>query len=273
MANIIGLTKIKEEIEKTNNLPNSFCLVGGRGSGKHILANYIKDKFFKIEYLDITSTLEEEFIENIYRYPQKRLYIINIDEIVEKKQNILLKFLEEPFENIYICLLVRNSLTLLPTIKNRVTLYYLDTYTKEELLEIAKENDIDINPKYLINILKTPGDVLRIKTNNIDLDKIESLVEKMLTKMNIASFPNTLSIVDKINFNDEYDKIDVVIFLEILYYRSVTRYLTDKEDKSLEIVNIISSTIRKINRDSRLDKKKALSKMLIELWELNHKWN
>ena len=270
MENIVGLKNILNEINSLNSLPNSFCLVGSEGSGKHTLTRYINNKFFNVDYLEITDTLNEETIDSIYRYPQKRLYIININEITEKEQNKLLKFLEEPFANIYICLLVNNELSLLSTIRNRVSIFKLDYYTFDELATITKNNSIDIDVSYYGKCIFTPGDVLRVKTNNIDLKTIDELTDKIVDKLSIASFPNTLSIIDKLNFKDEYDKLDVDFVLSILYHKYTWKYINNYNEQTVKLATIVSKYKTHLLTDSRLDKKKQITSMLIELWETEH---
>ena len=270
MENIIGLKNILNEINSLNSLPNSFCLVGSEGSGKHTLTRYINNKFFNVDYLEITDTLNEETIDGIYRYPQKRLYIININKITEKEQNKLLKFLEEPFANIYICLLVNNELSLLSTIRNRVSIFKLDYYTFDELATITKNNSIDIDVSYYGKCIFTPGDVLRVKTNNIDLKAIDELTDKIVDKLLVASFPNTLSIIDKLNFKDEYDKLDVDFVLSMLYYKYTWKYINNYNEQTVKLATIVSKYKTHLITDSRLDKKKQITSMLIELWETEH---
>ena len=272
MENIVGLTEVLEEINSLKSLPNSFCLVGSEGSGKHTLAKYINNKFFDVEYLDITDTLNEETIDSIYRYPQKRLYIIDINKLTEKDQNKLLKFLEEPFANIYICLLANSELSLLSTIRNRVSIFKLDYYTFDELDIIAKNNNINIDSFYYGKCIFTPGDVLKVKTNNIDLKAIDELTDKIVNKLSVASFPNTLSIIDKLNFKGEYDKLDVDFVLSLLYNKYIWKYINNPECNGyiVKLAIAVSRCKTHLLTDPRLDKKKQVTSMLIELWEIEH---
>lgn len=270
MENIVGLRKILGEINSLKSLPNSFCLVGSEGSGKHTLTKYINNKFFNVDYLDITDTLNEETIDSIYRYPQKRLYIIDISKITEKDQNKLLKFLEEPFANIYICLLTNSEWSLLSTIRNRVCIFRLDCYTFEELGTVAKNNDIDIDSSYYGKCIFTPGDILKVKTNNIDLKAIDELTDKIVDKLSVASFPNTLSIIDKLNFKDEYDKLDVDFVLSMLYHKYTWKYINRYSEQIVKLAIIVNKYKTHLIIDPRLDKKKQITSMLIELWENEH---
>ena len=273
MENIIGQKKLIEKIDSMNVLPHSFSLIGNVGSGKHLIVDYINNKFFNLTCFDITEHHEEEDLDNIYRYPQKRLYILDINKITQKEQNKLLKFIEEPFENIYVCLLATDKNLLLPTIKNRIISYSLDEYTKEELICFKSLKEIDVDDKYILTILKTPGDLLKIKSNNVDLSKIEDLCDKIVNKVNKASFPNTLSIIDKLNFKDEYDKFDLDFFLRVLTQKYFDKYIDKLEDDSYNYLIKVVETKKKITQDSRLDKKKLITSLLIDIWKGEHRCN
>lgn len=273
MENIIGQKKLLRTINGLNKLSHSFCLTGKEGSGKHLIVNYINTKFFTLPYLDITKNHEEEDLDNIYRYPQKRLYILDVTKITQKEQNKLLKFIEEPFENIYVCLLTTDLNLLLPTIRNRIISYSLDQYTKEELICFKSLKEIQVDDKYILSLLKTPGDLQRIKNNNVDLSKIEELCDKVVNMMSKASFPNTLSIIDKINFKDEYDKLDHYFFLKILTKKYFDRWVENLDSTSYNYFMKVVTLRKKLIQDNRLDKKKLLTSLLIDIWKGEHKCN
>lgn len=270
MEKIIGQVKLIQTIDSLKTLPHSFALIGEEGAGKHLLVNYINEKFFNLSYLDITENHDEDDLDNIFRYPQKRLYVLDIGMITSKEQNKLLKFIEEPFDNIYICLLCNNTNLLLPTIRNRIIIYKLNPYSLEELSDFSSNNDISIDNKYMLTILRTPGDIKKIKDLNVNLDDVCSLSDKIVHKINVASFPNTLSIIDKINFKDEYDKIDLTFLLRVLSYKYFEEYVKTKNNIYFSLYEKVVKTKTALNCDSRLDKKRLVTSMLIALWKENH---
>ena len=246
-----------------DTLPHSILLNGKEGSGKHVLSDYISDKF-NLNLLDITDDLSEDLINNIYRNSSPRLYQIDLRKIAEKDQNILLKLLEEPSSNTFIILLTNSLFSVLQTIQNRCFIIKIENYTKEQLKCFSEEKNIQINDKYFGSVIQTPGDIIKVDSLNIQLDVIEELVDKLINKLDIASYANTLTIVDKLNFKDEYDKIDVDFFLRLLYINSVIGYCTG-DVKLYPFVQIVRSTINKLS-DSRINRKLLISHMLSELW-------
>ena len=262
---MIGLDYLFNKIDKytIDTLPHSIILVGKNGSGKHSICKYISDKF-NLNLLDITEDLSDELIDTIYRNASNRSYMVDLRKITEKEQNILLKLFEEPASNTFLILITNNIMNILPTVLNRGKLVTIRDYSDDELNEFAKEYNIKIDNRYLNTIIETPGDLLSINDLNIDLDNIETLTEKIITKMNKASFANTLSIVDKLNFKDEYDKIDVTFFLKMLKYKYAEAY--EQRKTTYDLCTLINTELNKLV-DTRLNKRIFVTELLIKIWK------
>lgn len=265
MEEIIGLDYLLNKIDSytLDTLPHSIILVGKEGSGKHVVSNYISNKF-NLGLLDISEDLSEELIYNIYRNSSPRLYMVDLRNITDKEQNILLKLFEEPSSNTFVILLANTLFSILPTILNRGYVINIDKYNKQDLIKYGENHNIKVDSKYIGSVVETPGDIQKIYSYNIDLTKIEDLTDKIINKLDIASYANTLTIVDKLNFKDEYDKIDVGFFLKTLYYNSVKSY-TEGNNKVFKLIEVIIKNMRKLN-DTRLNKKILISHMLSEMW-------
>ena len=270
MADVIGLNNVRKQLSSLTKLPHSFAFVGSEGSGRHLLVNDVNDRFFKLPCLDISDSLSDETIDSIYTYPQKRLYIIDVSKITEKDQNTILKFIEEPFENIYICLLAIDRYFLLPTIRNRVIFYTLDAYSKNELKRFSDNQEIDIDDGWFDYVVRTPGDILRIRSHNVDLNAIGSLTTNIVHNIGKASLPNTLSIVDKLNFKDEFDKFDLTFFLRSLYRDYLIGHRKERIKEYFDHALIVSRTYIDLLKDPRLDRKRLITGMLIRLWKETH---
>lgn len=244
-----------------DSFPHSCILLGEEGSGKHTVANYIRDNVLHFPLFDITENISDEYIDMIYRNPNPAIYLINTDKMTEKEQNILLKFIEEPLKNAFIILLCQNSTTLLNTVYNRCVIFELDLYTKEELSEfISSSEDKDL----ILSVLRTPGKILNTNLSNIRA--IYDLCDKMVDKLSIANFSNTLTIVDKINYKDEYNKFDINIFLDMLIYTLYNKYLTENNKKILNMY-LLSVNARKRILDKRINKEIFMENFLTKLWK------
>lgn len=269
MAEYVNEEELKALLNNIKNLSNSFALKGRKGSGKHLLLNIINNKFFKEDYLDITDNINEECLNEIFLNNNKRLYVIDVSKITLKEQNILLKFIEEPYSNIYICLLIEDENNILNTVKNRLVIYELPSYKKDELKEFCIKEKIPLEDKYINYLIYTPGDILDINSKNIELNKIEELTLKIILKLKDASFPNTLSIIEKINFKDEFDKIDLDFLLRMLYLKYFEYFEKENNDIYFECLKIVSKYNRILNNNN-VNKSKIFSLLLSELWEINH---
>lgn len=263
MINELDLTKQFFDHYTLDTLPHSIILTGKEGSGKRTLARYLGDKF-NLNLLDISDVLDEELINNIYRNPSLGLYEIDLRKITNKEQNVLLKLFEEPPANTFIVLIATDTTVILPTILNRGKVFNIRNYDKEYLIKFAKEKQIDIPENYFGSIIETPGDIARIYSNNVNLDAIKELADKIVSKLAVASYSNTLSIIDKLNFKDEYDKIDVDFFLKVLKFDCLESYINGNK-KAIDLFSIVNNTLLCLN-DLRLNKQILVTNMLTELW-------
>lgn len=226
-----------------DNFSHSTIFVGEKGCGKHLLVSMLAEKL-NLQLLDITDNLNLDYINEIYLRSTPSIYLINASEITEKEQNVILKFLEEPLKNAYIVLIVESLNFLLPTIKNRCQVYTFESYTKEELFNFTADTD-------LLEVCTTPGQIL--EASRYDVKSIYDLCEKFISKVKNASYANTLSISDKINYKDNYDKIDLDIFFKFLIY-----FLREKivagDNTLYDFYNITREYKEKLDRDPRLNK-------------------
>ena len=111
---------------------------------------------------------------------------------------------------------------MLPTILNRCQIWELEKYSINELSQfIITEVDSRI-----LDIAKTPGDVILMQDENNKFADLYGLVDKLIEKIPMASFSNVLSISDKIDFNGkESDKFDLTVFLRTLIWLSSNKVL------------------------------------------------
>lgn len=247
----------------------SILILGKDGSGKTLLSSLLAKKL-NLELIDITEFLTDEYLDNLYRSSIIKLYRIDLRKLTDKKQNILLKIFEEPPANVFLILIANNKQQVLNTIYNRAKVINIARYTKEELSKLAINYNLDID-RYLGNIIQTPGEIDKIIKYNIDLDNIENLCNKIINKLSEASFSNTLSIIDKLNFNDEYDKIDIGLFLKTLYTLMVEFFVTTYSERHALLLDVIQKTLVDIAvQDSKLNKRFKLTSMLTDMWLIMH---
>lgn len=260
--NIVNQDKILDYInnKSIDTLPKTILLEGKKGSGRHTIANYIADKFNLI-ILDITESISLDTINEAYLKVEPYLYIIDCNKLSNKNENTILKFLEEPLKNSFIILITENKYSLMNTILNRCYTITLKPYSKECLKSFITNTEY---MDQILGICETPGDVITLQ--NYDINALFNFCIKIFDKINVASYPNTLSISDKVAFKSEKDKYDVNIFWRILLKVSYIRAINNLPNaiKEYELTNKFFNrlTIRNI------DKKYLLEQYLINLKQM-----
>lgn len=261
---IIGQEKLINRLREydLDTFPHSVIIKGEKGSGKHLISSFISSDILKIPLKDITENLSSEVIDQIYRSPNPAIYLINVDELTEKEQNSILKFIEEPLKSIFIILLCENLNILLNTVKNRCQIIEMEIYNKSQLKEFLWEGAQ--NEDLILKVVRTPG---KLKEMNYDTFlSLFDLCNKIASKIELATYANTLSIADKINYKDNYDKFDINIFLDTLMLILKDKYVQESNDKYLEMY-LITSDYKKRLIDKRLNKEVFMKNYLTVLWK------
>lgn len=255
---IIGQKKLLSSLSSFNldNFPRSLLLVGEKGSGKHVIADYIAKNILNLPLIDISEIISEEIIDNIYLSANPSIYFINVDIIPEKSQNTLLKLLEEPLLNTYLILSTENKNYILNTVINRCMCFEMDKYSDDELINFSKDPEA-------LKIMRTPGKLLSFSANIKD---INTLVDKICDKIKVANYANTLTLVNKFNYSDEYSKIDVDIFINILVLTLFKRY---KDNNDINMYKMYLSVVDESKKlvDKRLNKQIFIEHLLTKLWK------
>lgn len=262
VINLIGQERLKARLASytIDTFPRSVMLVGEKGSGKHLLVNMIKDTIINLPLVDITTTISDEYLDQIYRNPNPSIYLIDISEITEKAQNTLLKFVEEPSNNAFIIIIAEHRGLVLNTVLNRCIVFDMDKYSKDELKAFVPEG---ANADVITEILRTPGKLLA--TNLKTFSEAQELCDKIINKMSVASYPNALSIASKVNYKDEYDKIDVESLLDLLCFSLLSAY-KDRNDINILNMYYLTRDHRKSLLDKRVNKQLLFENYLSKLW-------
>ena len=247
---MIGQKKLKSKIDSytLSTFPHSILLLGDRGSEKEEICDYISSKFSLPKY-DLTELISDEYINEIYSMPNFGLYVIDGTKITEREQNVILKFYEEPNDYMYIILTCESKYNILETIQTRSYELVMDLYTRDELLPLcSKDTELELS------LANTPGTIEEL--NYVDLQSLKKLCDTIMNKLEIASYQNTLTIANKVNFKDEYDKYPLWAFTRMLSLVMLERksplywYLLDFMKKY----------------EPLLDKKRFFEHLLTEMW-------
>ena len=184
--------------------------------------------------------LKEEY-QNKSLLNNKRIYIIkNTEKLNSSSANTILKFLEEPEENIIALLITNNRYQVLDTILSRCQVLSLINNTDN--CEIDEE-DIDLL-KFIIN-----GNDLFINYKYI-VDKI--LIDKESTSSRILKIENILInyLDNRILNNDEFNK-EICNILDDVEVRKITKIISIIEK---QISNLVYNVNYKIWLDAVFSK-------------------
>ena len=261
---MVGQERIKNKLKSYSlgDFPRTLLFVGEAGCGKRTLANDLA-AFYKIPLEDITESLSVELFDQIAYNPFPNFYLINLTSLTDEKQNILLKFIEEPFPSAYLILISENKLNIIPTVLNRCLVFEFEQYTKEELRPFLFCTGYEQYADTILEVCRTPGQLVNLDVKSVP--QIIDISEKIATRLKGANFANTLTIADKINYKDEYDKFDINLFFDILTYVLKNKYI---ENCDLSTYTLYNKTVefRKRLRDKRLNKEVFMYNFLTNLW-------
>lgn len=243
-----------------SNLPQTFMLLGDIGCGKHTLASRIASHY-GLDYLDITNNISEDVLSELALSPMPTLYVIDTQVMNERQQNTILKFIEEYRPNSWTCLICANKNLLIDTIVNRCIVYTFDTYSREYLRGFAVDLVDEANCDKVLDLSATVGQIKDFIGQ--DLNKLDDLCEKIITKIKLANLSNVLSISNQFNYKDLYDKFNVHIFFKLLCRKLQTLCIT--EPSYLNMYKITQEYAKKLN-DVRLNQQLLIENYLIQLW-------
>jgi len=261
---LIGQQHILAALEKytLRTLPKTLLFIGDAGSEKHLLAQKLAERF-GLEVVEITNKVTDEDIISFQQDPNTKFYTILLNNFTEKQQNQFLKFIEEPSPNVYIILMARTTVGILPTILNRCIKFYCSEYTQEQLEKVA--SFAVRNPNDLVyKICKTPGQLM-----DVDGDIIAALYKRcveIVTLISKANYANAIKVATEVNCKEEYDKYDYNQFFAMMEYVAFENFLKTKSDLSYKIYTLTNSYRQKMIT-LPLAKEALLLNYLTNLWE------
>lgn len=163
--------------------------------------------------------LEKEF-KNTSILNNKKIYIIkNADKMNMYASNTLLKFLEEPSDNIIGILLTNNKYKLLPTIISRCQClslidYYKVDYDNEYIIEFIKytfnKNDLFIKYDEILNSLFMDDN----DSNKLNRDKINNIITNICMILENYLYTNSN---DNLDFLNNYSTNQIIYVINTCY--------------------------------------------------------
>lgn len=261
MKHIIGQSKLMSIIDlyTIQTVPKTLMLIGPDGCGKSTVAKYIADKF-NFDFVEIDENVSSEDITSFLHKTIDTLYLIDLSKFSEKQQNQFLKFIEEPSKSTYIVITTGSEANVLNTVLNRCIKYHFEPYTKEQLEQITNTS---IN-ELAFKIFQTPGKLLNL--TNDSFNEILELANKVVHKINYATYGNALVVSTKINYKDLYNKIDFNLFFDAVEFLALEDFIQNNNTQSLVIFKVTNKFKQHISRQN-LIKEALMLNYLTSLWE------
>ena len=116
----------------------------------------------------------------------------------------------------------------------------------------------------MCEIFTTPGQILASNTDIVN--SLYDLCLKIIDKIQLSSYPNALSISEKINYDDEYDKFDLISFFRMMNHVILDKYISKSDDKLITYMNITNDYEKKFSQDKRLDRQRLFENYIGKLW-------
>lgn len=238
MQAVIGQEKIVKILEgyTLQTAPKTMLFLGQKGCGKSWIAAHFATQlgldYVNINVAELSSSdeLRNKLID-IYQCPVDKLYIFDLNGANPTRQNVLLKFIEEPTSTMHFILTAESENVLLETVVNRCVKYVFEEYTADQLKEFAWA--INCNDSRVYEVCRTPGQLNNLPDDN--LDSVFTLCETIVKALPNAGYANTLSILTKVNLKDEPAKIDFDLFFDVLKYVAFDTYKKTGNELSLKI--------------------------------------
>jgi len=210
---------------KNETNPN-FTLIDVKPEKKNIDINQIRNLILNMKKSSFNNKPRFILIDNIE--------FLNLNSI-----NALLKFLEEPSENIHF-ILIHNNSKILSTLKSRCLSFKLFLSNKESLNITKKLIDGNIEDKInldLINYYFTPGNILRL----IEFfDKTDFELKNLKLK-------ELLKLIIKEKIYKKNDNLKFIIY-ELIEFYLISKFILIKNNYYYYFINQIDN-IKKFNLD------------------------
>ena len=197
---MIGQVNLLNDIDRIiNRFPRFSIITGPKGSGKKTLCKVITNKlgitplYFGIKIEDIRNA-----IEMAYTQVQPIAFVIpDADRMSIGAKNSLLKITEEPPKNCYFIMTLESLDNTLDTIKSRGTIFKLDPYNEQELLEYRAYRGYSSNFDNIITMVcNNTGEVDELYSYNVD--EFFSFANCVTDNIHIPNNGNTFKITKKI---------------------------------------------------------------------------
>lgn len=222
---MIGQVKLHNkiyELYKRGKLPRFMILVGKVGSGRRTLSTELVQEMSKnlLVCEDVKVDTIRSMTDLLTRVHDSVLLIPDGDTMSVNAENSILKTTEEVPNDNHIIMTVSDINAVLPTIKSRALVFYMEVYKGYELEEYF-DSKYKTQKRLVMNLATTPYEIDRCM--KFDMSAFHSFVENVVDNVAEVSCSNALKIAQKIAFKDEKDKYPLDLFFNMFNYVCMDR--------------------------------------------------
>lgn len=244
-----------EELVNNNHYPLFSIIVGRSGIGKRTAGKYIAKKLGcqyvvwgnKIDDIrELKSIMESQDKEIVYCIP-------NYEDMSQGARTSILKICEEPPRNARIILTSYSKDIIIPTILGRGTVFELNNYTRQELVEIAQTKfKLTENVDDLVELCEVPGDIeIATEMNTKEFFEFMNLLWENIGN---ASGGNLLKNTTKIKVKEDGSGYDINLFINYLMRLNSKSSVSEEKRKIFyEIMKARKGIQLKFNKQYILD--------------------
>lgn len=265
-----NLIKSIDDMLTQGTLPHFIILTGSIGSGRKTLARYIGDAIGNVAEIEVSVDSIRNMIDNSYKIVDKSVFIIpDADNMSVQAKNALLKVTEEPPNDAYFIMTLEDQYNTLQTIRSRGTVFTMENYSQDELMEFINEN-VNIEEDKINSILKlaqTPGEILEL--SKYDIQEFYKFVELVIDNIADSTLANTFKIADKLALAKDAEGYDLKLFFKAFTTICLQRMSGVDAPRYATGVSITSGAMRDIGIN-------GISKqMLVDDWilEMRKAWS
>lgn len=263
------LSKINHLIEE-DRFPRFSIIVGDTGYGKKVICDYIAKQLGAL-FIPCELKVDDvrQVIEDSYTVTEKSLYMFaDCDNMSVNSKNALLKVTEEPPNNSYFVMTVRDINNLLNTLISRGTVFNVEPYTKLDIQDYIQYRNYSFTKDVsdiITDICVCPQDV--ITANSINIKDIYELADKFIQFIGSANLGNELKISTLLSTKKDDEKIDPVIFLRCVMLKCDNYLINDLSSLNTETIKKLHNIIKVTSiYQSEINKKGSNKQMLLDNW-------
>ena len=260
---MIGQLRIIKGIDQfVKNSSNRFIIiVGEKGCGKKVATNHLaKSLKASLVVNEIKVDSVRDCIKTAYTQIYKIVYAFyDVDKMSLQAKNSFLKITEEPPKKAYVVLTVTNKFNLPATLHSRATIFDMQDYSEEQLLEYqekTKSYTIE-ETKQLLEICTLPGDFDYFQTT--DINTFYEFVHLVVENIADVSGANAFKITQKIKTKIDGEGFEAYLFLKVVAKLFLKKVLTENNNCDYQAWKITSIakhdlSINGINKQFLIDK-------------------